>query len=154
MRLFIMRHGRAGTAPADNERRLSAEGRGDVGRVARRLAGLGERLDAILCSPLARARETAEIMAVEMGSSPVMVEQGLASGASVDAIAGIIRERAAYQALMIVGHNPEFGDLAGRLAGKSGPLELAAGQVVCLDLPLETEGGKSGMLYSVSPEDP
>jgi phosphohistidine phosphatase SixA len=93
-------------------------------------------------------------MAAVMGSPPVMVEPGLASGAKVDTITGLVRKRAALQALMIVGHNPEFGDLAGMLAGKGGPLDLAAGQVVCLDLPPESGGDKPVMVYSVSPEDP
>lgn len=154
MRLFVVRHGRAGAAATDAERKLTRDGADGVRRVARRLAKMGERTDAILCSPLTRARETADILAAELGMPPVIVSPALASGSPVAAILGAIRENASRQALMIVGHNPEFGDLAVMLAGKDGPLELAAGQVVCLNLPAGPGGDKPAMLYTASPEDP
>jgi len=68
MDLYVMRHGEAlskqeaGVA-TDEERLLSPRGVEDVLRVARQWERLDYRPDRILTSPLARARQTAELIA-------------------------------------------------------------------------------------------
>ncbi|MEW5841611.1 MAG: phosphohistidine phosphatase SixA [Thermoproteota archaeon] len=70
VQLYILRHGEAGkrmpaasSSIGDDRRSLTAAGRDEVKEVARALAALKVRPDLVATSPLARARETAEIVA-------------------------------------------------------------------------------------------
>ena len=53
--LYLMRHGQAGDAPRDDERRLTERGRDDVRSIARRLAAIETGPAVLLSSPLPRA---------------------------------------------------------------------------------------------------
>src|SRR5262245_2985211 len=68
MNLYLMRHGIAVTADqpgveSDGERALTPKGIKRMRRAVRGLRRLGISFDAILTSPLVRARQTAEIVA-------------------------------------------------------------------------------------------
>src|SRR5512140_2429272 len=68
MELYILRHGIAETAPippsgGDAGRRLTAEGVRKMKLASKGMRALGVQFDAILSSPLVRARESAEIVA-------------------------------------------------------------------------------------------
>ncbi|MGZ4427074.1 MAG: histidine phosphatase family protein [Nocardioidaceae bacterium] len=67
--------GRGGDDPG-----LNADGQAQVRAVADWLAPLAEEIDALVASPLRRTRETAEILAAQLGRS-VEVEDGLAEAA-------------------------------------------------------------------------
>lgn len=66
MELYILRHGEAGKRLAaggtDSERALTITGEKEVREIANALFDLGIKLDFIATSPLARARQTAEIV--------------------------------------------------------------------------------------------
>ncbi|MBM3462072.1 MAG: phosphohistidine phosphatase SixA, partial [Armatimonadetes bacterium] len=67
MDLYILRHGIAydhghPDYPDDDSRPLTPKGRRRTRRIARGMRDLGLRFDAILTSPLPRARQTAEIV--------------------------------------------------------------------------------------------
>lgn len=64
--------GLGGSDPA-----LSDEGRAQVSEVARWLAGVADRVDAVLSSPVRRTRESAEVIAGALGL-PVVEEPGFA----------------------------------------------------------------------------
>jgi len=125
---YLVRHGKAeGSAPGgDAARRLTAEGREAFTAAARALAG-EVRLRRILTSPLARAQETAALLAAATGA-PVKVEPRLASGASTGrAVLALGRKLGAGVAL--VGHNPELAEavaLAGGLDAEVPPGTVAA----------------------------
>lgn len=77
-RLILVRHGQtvqnvAGIAQGWNDSPLSDEGREQVARLARRVAGLGPT--AIFSSPLGRALATAEAIAAETGLQIVQLEE-------------------------------------------------------------------------------
>ena len=82
-RLYVVRH-----APAedladggDEARRLTKKGRKAFARLVNRLAEAGLELDLVATSPLVRARETAEILAAELGGRPrIEVVDALAPG--------------------------------------------------------------------------
>src|SRR5688500_3940233 len=72
MALYILRHGIAADKadpryPNDADRPLTAEGQKKTLSVARRMKSLGLGFDLVLSSPLARARQTAEITASVLG---------------------------------------------------------------------------------------
>ena len=73
MLLILMRHGEAGEAdsrrwPDDRQRPLTDAGRREHARMAEALRRMDVRFDRMLSSPLARARETAEITARVYGA--------------------------------------------------------------------------------------
>jgi phosphohistidine phosphatase len=121
MDLYIMRHGaaeeRGAQWPDDAQRPLTEDGRRKAREVAQGLAAEGVALDAVFTSPLVRARETAEIVAKELGLSAKLREtKNLAPGADPEALLGELRASApAAVGLMVVGHEPDLGMLVSRL---------------------------------------
>jgi len=134
MELYIIRHGIAsepGTAGmSDEERPLTAEG---VRKM--RLAAAGFRhLDIvpplILSSPLVRAYQTAEILADEFGKGTRLeIAPELSPGGSRTKVFQEIAVRQDLERLMLVGHQPSLGEIAGEIAfGSAGCcLELKKG---------------------------
>jgi phosphohistidine phosphatase len=124
MHLYVMRHGPAeDRAPTgrDADRALTPEGRDVVQRVALELQRLrgGAPLPRLLASPLARARETGDLVASICGApelelrDELSLDEGLPL-ALVDALA-----RGSTDALL-VGHQPNVEHLVRTLAGASG----------------------------------
>ena len=135
MRLYFLRHGLADReewSGPDFERPLTKRGKVFMERSADTLADLDLDLDLILTSPLARALQTAEIVAnrLDMVDQLVQVEQ-LAPGFGLDELAHLLHTHSDAEAIMLVGHEPDFGEVIGALIG--------GGQVIC----------KKGMLARV-----
>jgi phosphohistidine phosphatase len=130
MRLILVRHAEAGPGEPDDLRRLTAEG-------LRQARELGERLaeaepDAILSSPLVRARETADAISLATGAD-VRIEERLAPGATAAGLREAARE-AAGSTIVAVGHQPDCGEIATALTGSSRHRFPPAG-FLALDLP-------------------
>jgi phosphohistidine phosphatase SixA len=127
MRLFLVRHAEAAPGEPDELRPLTAAGRA----VAR---DLGERLalehpDAVLSSPLLRARETAEQIARAAGLTPEADER-LAPGATAEDVQAAIAGRGAT--VIAVGHQPDCSAVLLALTGQG--LDFAPGAVQELQL--------------------
>jgi phosphohistidine phosphatase SixA len=125
MRLVLMRHAEAGEAdsrrwPDDRERPLTDAGRREHARVAEALRRMGVRFDRLLTSPLARARETAEITARVYGGSVALEPTELLGDRAEPAgtLAGLAGVEA--EALLCVGHEPTLSRLAGLLLSHDG----------------------------------
>ena len=126
-----MRHAEAVPgAPEDEGRRLTDEGREQARALARRLVAEGVRPDAILASPLVRARETAEIL-TEALEVPVEVEPLLRPGATAADLRAAVEGRGG--AVIAVGHQPDCGEIAAELRG-SRPEKIPPAGVVAIDL--------------------
>lgn len=129
-RVFLVRHAKAEAQAADDDaRRLTAEGRA---RFARLLARLRDRLRVVrvLTSPLARARETADMLAQVTGA-PVERDPRLAAGRSSarDVVAMV---RKAPPGTALVGHNPELAQALSRISELE--LDVKPGAVAALDV--------------------
>jgi len=141
MILYILRHALAEDAAAggDEARHLTEVGRIRTRKAALGLRELGIELDVILTSPLARAAETAEIVAAVYanGLTPNVLPE-LATGiAPGDAVAGLA-PHAHNDSLMIVGHEPQLSALASiLLTGEPDAMHLRMrkGGCVALELP-------------------
>jgi phosphohistidine phosphatase len=124
MRLYFMRHGpaeaRTDWAGDDHERPLSDDGRKVLRRSIPALAALGLGVDVIVTSPLARARETAEIIAAGLKMDDRVVEDArLAPGFGPDEARAIATEHGRDVTVMLVGHEPDFSRTLGALTGGS-----------------------------------
>ncbi len=135
-RLYLVRHGSAQPADVDPERPLTAKGAADVKKVARFLQPLRLRVDAVWHSGLARARETAELLAPALAPRPTVVEQ---PGLKPRDPAGPILQglAAAKKSVVIVGHRPWLAAAASKLLadGRRGsPVDVQEAAVICLEL--------------------
>ena len=125
MRVFLVRHASAAPGTPDEERALTAEGRSEAHELARRLAA--ESLDAVVSSPLRRARETAEAVARAAGLEPA-VDQGLAPGATAATLRDAVAGRG--ETVVAVGHQPDCGDILEELTGERRPFPTAGSVVL------------------------
>jgi phosphohistidine phosphatase len=119
MRLLIVRHAEAAPGEPDELRPLTAAGRESARALGQRLRDDGVRPDAVVTSPLLRARETAA--ALELGE-PV-VDERLAPGASPDDVRDVALGRGAT--VLVVGHQPDCGYAVLELAGVEVPFPPA-----------------------------
>ena len=115
MRLLIVRHAEAPPGEPDELRPLSANGREQARALGRRLRDDDLVPDAILASPLLRARETAA--ALELGEPEI--DERLAPGATPDDLLEAAEGRG--ETVLVVGHQPDCGRAAAALSGGPEP---------------------------------
>ncbi len=132
MRLYIMRHGPAEDSSAtgrDGDRKLTASGRDRTRDVAKLLVANDEAPLRILASPLVRTRETADIVAHVAGVSEVTITEEMAPGGESSLL---VRElaRGEHDRVMVVGHEPDLGDLVAELVGRPPPQGMQKAMVV------------------------
>ena len=127
MRLFVVRHAEAAPGDPDELRPLT-----DAGRAAAR--ALGDRLaehelDAVLSSPLLRARETADAIARAAGlvAEP---DERLAPGADADSVREVVAGRG--ETVVTVGHQPDCSEIVLALSGERVSFEPGAVHEVSL----------------------
>jgi phosphohistidine phosphatase len=115
MRVLIVRHAEALPGNPDELRPLSPAGREQARRLGDALRSDGFVANAVLCSPLLRARETAR----ELGLGEPEVDDRLAPGAT----ANDIREAVAGHgdAVVVVGHQPDCSRAVAALGGGDEP---------------------------------
>lgn len=119
MRLLIVRHAEAAPGEPDELRPLTPTGRESARALGQRLRDDGFAPDAIVTSPLLRARETAA--ALELGEPAV--DERLAPGASPDDVRDAATGRGAT--VLVVGHQPDCGRAVLELAGVEVPFPPA-----------------------------
>jgi len=126
LRLILIRHADADPGKPDELRRLNAAGHDQARALGERLAGSGVEPDALLTSPLLRARETGEAIAAELGceSEP---NDALAPGATADAVRSAVEGRG--ETVIVVGHQPDCGRIAAELGDGTEPRFPPAGMV-------------------------
>jgi phosphohistidine phosphatase len=154
MVLYLVQHGEAIREADDPARPLSAKGRDDVARVARFLHQQGVCVDAVRHSGKLRAEQTAAILAAALAVGvPTAAMTGLAPNDPVEPIAaGLEAERGA---LMLVGHQPFMGRLAGLLLVGSPDRAVALfqmGGVVCLTKSATDANAPWAVAWAVSPQ--
>ncbi len=115
MDLYLLRHAEAGEAPRDEDRELTEHGHKQARAVASGIAALAPRLDALLCSPLPRAIQTANPVATALRLSIEQVE-ALASGQTAGEVLDDLSRRGSNRVLL-VGHEPQLSQLALHLTG-------------------------------------
>jgi phosphohistidine phosphatase len=141
--IWILRHAKAeegGPATPDEERALTAGAREKMRSAAREIAHLEPKFDAILTSPLLRARQTAEPVARALSLEDDLFESAaLSPGADPKDILREIEKRRLGRVL-VVGHMPHLGSLLGYLlTGRSNTLvEIKKGALARVEFEGET----------------
>jgi len=145
MHIYLLRHGIAvepGTKGCrrDAERALTPEGLQKLLHTAAALKALEISLDLILSSPYVRARQTAELIASQLGlgRKQLCLTDHLQPGGSFRALVyevGQIKTRPA--SLLLVGHEPDLSLIASHLVAGSAKMriELKKAGLIALDAP-------------------
>ena len=121
--LYIMRHGiammrTATTVMEDAKRPLTPDGKQKMRDIAAGLVRAGMEVDWIVSSPLVRAVETAEIVGDALSSKPPLdFCDALRPGGEPEGLITFLAKRANRRRVLVVGHEPDLGDLAARLIG-------------------------------------
>jgi phosphohistidine phosphatase len=145
MRIYFLRHGkaenRAEWAGDDASRPLTAEGEAAMRREAKVLRAMDLALDAIVTSPLARARRTAEIVADGVGLRGHLTEDDrLAPGFDARRLEHVVAAHPEAESIMVVGHEPDFSATVAELIG-GGDVVFKKGGLARVDVTAPVAGG-------------
>ena len=127
MLVYLVRHAQAAPGQPDELRPLTPDGRAAARDLGSRLAADGLRPDAVLSSPLLRARETALELARALGAEPETDER-LAPGTDAAALRAVVAGRG--DAVVIVGHQPDCSRISAEISGGPEPAFPPAGLAV------------------------
>ena len=119
-RLMLLRHAKSNwpTGVADRERPLAARGREAAPVMGRYLADELLLPDLVLVSPARRTVETWDLVAPMLPSRPAVRFEPRIYEAGADRLLDVVQEiEGDVRALLLIGHNPGFADLATELTG-------------------------------------
>ncbi len=137
MDLFILRHGTAedGNPLGDFHRALTSKGRAQS-RAAGKLLAAAELLpQVVLCSPLVRARQTAEEFCDAAGLPGPVCESWLSSGSRPETMLQGLTGQRDFKRVLIVGHEPDLSTLIGEsLDVRRGRIVMKKGALACVTL--------------------
>jgi len=138
VRVYLMRHGDAGDKHlwqgSDAERPLSELGIERTRAAAEHFARTQFRPSKMMTSPLARALQTADIVAEVLGVQEcVEVDERLAPGFDIRAFRRILKENAGEERLLLIGHEPSLSAVIEEVMG-GGAIILKKGGVARLDI--------------------
>lgn len=154
--VILVRHGlaakRGDAYPDDNKRPLVGRGIAALKKEARALAALGVGLDQILTSPLVRARQTADVLAAELGNAPVAVIASLAPGGKFAAIVDDLSRYSRKESIALVGHEPDLGELASRLLGTRTAVEFKKGAMCAVEVKALPPTGPAKLRWFIPPK--
>jgi phosphohistidine phosphatase len=115
MRLLIVRHAEAAAGSPDELRPLTSKGREHARALGARLREEGFAADAVVSSPLLRARETADAL----GLGAPEVDERLAPGATPFDVRDAAIGRG--ETVVVVGHQPDCSRAVAALTGGDEP---------------------------------
>lgn len=151
--LYLLRHAQAGDRDtweaSDELRPLTEKGRRQAERLGRHLAASGFAPDAILSSPLVRARETADIVAGQLGR-PVRLETRLGEPLDLETVDAILSDAGDPRRPVIVGHDPDFTEVLSVLVGA--PVAMRKGAIARVDVERPLAAGAGELRWLLPPD--
>lgn len=158
MILYIVRHAipvpHGAPAVPEDERPLTEEGIEKMKKAAGGLKGLDVRPDIILTSPLVRARQTAEILRRTLGGkAPLETCDALSPAGDRQQLYQALQQHSKLDSLMLVGHQPSLGEIAGEIAWGSTEryVELKKGGACCIEILTLQPRPRGAILWIVTP---
>lgn len=134
-RLIVMRHCKSSwdhPGVADHQRPLNGRGRRDAPAIGARLGALGWIPETVVSSDSQRTRQTWAGVNDGLGTDiEPDWERALYHAGTTDIVDIIQAQDADIAALMVLGHNPGFGEFASWLSGAY--LEMTTGNAVLLE---------------------
>lgn len=156
MIVYLVRHAiaeeRGPAWPDDRERPLTQKGIARFRDISARLADRGVRVNAIFSSPCIRTRQTAELLVPGWADVPIQFVEELAPGHTPAGVAKALVDRAAHDAVALVGHEPDLGALAAWMIGAKAPLPFKKGGVARIDCGDTLKAGDGTLVWMVTPK--
>src|SRR5262249_32782579 len=156
MYVILLRHGPAGNPdparwPSDVDRPLTPKGIERTRQAARGLKRVCRDVEVILSSPYVRALGTARILGGALGVTSVETWDALGAGNASRGVLTALARLSADQHVILVGHEPDLGALAGSMtgAGSALPLKKAGACAVAFDGAAGT--GRGRLLWYLPP---
>lgn len=152
MLLLLLRHAEAELHRADDfSRRLTEKGEKQAVKVGSFLAGRKILPDLILTSPVLRAKQTASIVALELGCCSPTEVPWLSCGMNPERALAELAGYAKLESMMIVGHEPDFSTLVAHLLdlGSSASVNVSKASLTGIELARPVAG--SGVLRFLLP---
>ena len=156
LELYLIRHGvaaeRGDDFPDDSKRPLTNAGISRLKKEAKALDALGVAFDHIIVSPLVRTKKTADVFAELLKSKPsVSQSDALAPAGTSTAVIQELAKHMKKGRIALVGHEPNLGELAGRLIGARMPLEFKKGAICRIDFEVFPPKGIGQFRWFVTP---
>lgn len=151
MLVYFLRHAEAEDAvTTDFDRRLTARGTEQADKVGKFCVRTGLIPDLIVSSPVVRAEQTARAVSLRLDGREVVVERWLACGMTPDALFAGLQAFARFEHVMVVGHEPDFGDAIAAAIGLPGgeSLHVRKASLTAVDLP-RLRAGAGRLEFSV-----
>ncbi len=142
MKIYILRHGKAEGFAAgvqrDAKRRLTPAGRHEMELIADGIRNINIPFDYVVSSPLARARETADIVARSLHGDDmtVTVWNEMKPESSVTDVHRLLAKLPPDTRILLVGHEPHLSCLVSSIisqAGATAAINLKKGGLAILD---------------------
>ena len=157
LELYLVRHAiaadRGSDYPDDSKRPLTSAGIARFRKVAKALTNLNVGIDVIISSPLTRAKQTADILAQTLpGRPPVVLSDSLAPAGTPASVFQELAKHMRKGRIALVGHEPNMGELAGRLIGARNALEFKKGGICRIDFEVLPPKGTGQLRWFVPPK--
>lgn len=137
--LLLLRHAKSDWGDSslrDFDRPLAERGERDAPRIGKELRERGLLPELIVSSPAARAKATIEAVAKSAKLGPDIQFDDIIYGASTPELIKLIRALPdSPSCVLLVGHNPGFEDLVGRLSGSRERMPTAA--LACIEFAID-----------------
>ena len=137
--LYLLRHAKSSwkdPSQADFERPLANRGRKACEIVSRVIQDRGLEFDLVLCSTAIRARETIDLVSKYAKLRSELRFDERIYEATVSELLEIVSQlENDRKAVLLVGHNPGFEDLVGRLSGSHERMPTAA--LACIEFSID-----------------
>lgn len=146
MEIYLVQHGEALPEEQDPERRLSPEGEDNVRRTGKALSKLGIKPGLIISSPKKRAKQTASIIAREVGypEGQIEVSDKLKPLTPPGETVEYLQQFSDKNNILLAGHLPSLAEVASFLLTEKGKAQIkfVMGGVGRIDVPeLSTREG-------------
>lgn len=153
MKLWLARHGEAADPEhrtSDRERELTELGRRQVAQLTRWLLQREEVPELILHSPLVRARQTAEVVAGELGNGAVVLEERLlAPGVDTSSLLRRLVDSGSTR-IVCVGHQPDMSRCLSEMIG-GGNCMYSPGTIAGIEFGHRVAPGAGGLRWLADP---
>jgi phosphohistidine phosphatase len=134
-RLVVVRHAKSAWPDdvPDTQRPLNKRGRRDAPAAGRWLRDQVGRVDAVVCSPATRTRQTWELIAAELDGAPAPAFDERVYAAAAETLFAVVRGISDdVGSALLVGHSPGVADLVAMLADEE--LEMKTSAIAVLGL--------------------
>ncbi len=147
MKIYLMQHGPALPKEQDPEEGLGPEGKERIHAGGKALKKMGVTFDAILSSPKKRSKDTAAIVAEQVGFplEKIIETKNVKAMAPPEDTVQALSELSGAQRVLIAGHLPSVAEVASFLLteGSRAAVQFEMGGCCCIDVDeLPTHSGR------------